>query len=261
MSQLLTRALSAIALLTVLPTSLLAAQKLNVKIVDRQTSGTNYSYVVPGDLTSHSNTSENCFGAANTVNCSSSTSTTGSVTPPRPVSYEVRGATFSLQLPDGRIAVVNCESKYSPKFDYINRRSCRMPLVNDIQAEFDGDKAKLIWSVSIDSKKTESETYKILAVLDKPSTTADKPSATLNEPSAPLDRPSAPTVPTAEPAQTTPRVFPNVEGANGDGVRTLLGPPSLAQTESDRLSVWYYDTGQGTVKVYFVDGRATLRRP
>jgi hypothetical protein len=40
-----------------------------------------------------------------------------------------------------------------------------MPLVDDVQAEFDGDKAKLKWPVSLDGKKLESETYKILAVL------------------------------------------------------------------------------------------------
>jgi hypothetical protein len=64
--------------------------------------------------------------------------------------------------------VVNCESKYALKADYINRRSCRAPLVNQIQAEFDGDRAKLKWSVSLDGKKIESETYKILGVIDKP---------------------------------------------------------------------------------------------
>jgi len=37
--------------------------------------------------------------------------------------------------------------------------------VDDIQAEFDGDKAKLKWSVSIDGKKLESETYKIVGVM------------------------------------------------------------------------------------------------
>ena len=45
-----------------------------------------------------------------------------------------------------------------------------MPLVDDIQAEFHGDKAKLIWVVSLDGKKMQSETYKVLAVLDKPKT-------------------------------------------------------------------------------------------
>ncbi len=45
-----------------------------------------------------------------------------------------------------------------------------MPLVDEIQAGFDSDKAKLIWPVSIDGKKMESETYKILAVLNSPNT-------------------------------------------------------------------------------------------
>src|SRR5215471_2762354 len=48
-----------------------------------------------------------------------------------------------------------------------NRRSCHVPLVDDIQAEFRGDSAKLSWNVSIDGKKSRSETYKILAVLDR----------------------------------------------------------------------------------------------
>ena len=72
-------------------------------------------------------------------------------------------------MPDGRIAVVNCNSKANwNDWSQGARRSCRVPLVNDIQAEFDGEKAKLKWSVSIDGKKMQSETYKILAVLDKP---------------------------------------------------------------------------------------------
>jgi hypothetical protein len=37
-----------------------------------------------------------------------------------------------------------------------------------ILAEFHGDKAKLIWPVSLDRKKMQSETYKVLAILDKP---------------------------------------------------------------------------------------------
>jgi len=42
-----------------------------------------------------------------------------------------------------------------------------MPLVDDIQVEFDGDKVRLKWPVSIDGKKMASETYKILGVLSK----------------------------------------------------------------------------------------------
>jgi hypothetical protein len=67
------------------------------------------------------------------------------------------------------VAVVNCESKFAERFagPRGNRRSCRVPLVDDIQAEFKGKNAKLIWVVSIDGKTLESETYKIIAVLDK----------------------------------------------------------------------------------------------
>lgn len=36
-----------------------------------------------------------------------------------------------------------------------------MPLVGNIEAEFKSDNAKLIWPVSLDGKKMESETYKI----------------------------------------------------------------------------------------------------
>jgi len=141
------------------------AQKLNVKIIDRRDSATNYAYTAPAYFNSRSDSNVTCYGDAS---CSGSTTTTGSISPPRSISYQVRGATFTLQLPDGRGAVVNCESKYQPRGDYINRRDCRMPLVDDIQAEFHGDKAKLTWVVSLDGKKTQSETYKVLAILEKP---------------------------------------------------------------------------------------------
>jgi hypothetical protein len=141
------------------------AQKLDVKIIDRQDSATGYTYTAPAYFNSQSNSNINCYGD---VTCNASTTTSGSISPPRKISYQVRGATFTLQLPDGRAAVVNCESKYMPRGDYINRRDCRMPLVDNIQAEFHGDKAKLTWIVSLDGKKTQSETYKVLAILDKP---------------------------------------------------------------------------------------------
>jgi hypothetical protein len=153
------------------------AQKFDVKIIDRQNSATGYTYYIPGFSNSTSNTDVNCNANLNNINCSGTTRTTERSTPARTLSYQVFGATLSLQLPDGRIAVVNCESKYKLARvaagvlgggDHVNRRSCRIPLVNSIQAEFDHDKAKLVWPVSVDGKKLESETYKILAVLDKP---------------------------------------------------------------------------------------------
>lgn len=117
-----------------------SAQKLDVKIIDRQDKEDEYDYAAVYNNTAVGKT------------------------------FKVHGATFTLQLPDGRLAIVNCESKFAEHMAGRagNRRSCRMPLVDSIQAEFKGDNAKLIWPVSLDGKKMQSETYRILGVLDKP---------------------------------------------------------------------------------------------
>jgi hypothetical protein len=145
------------------------AQKLTVKIIHREDNETDYTYVVPGYSSANSNTNINCSGDGSNVNCNGTTTTTGLSTPGHEVSYHVRGATFSLLLPDGRVAVVNCESKFAEHMagPAGNHRSCRVPLVDEIEVEFNGDKAKLKWPVSIDGKKMASETYKILGVLGK----------------------------------------------------------------------------------------------
>ncbi len=160
-------AIAALILVCATPAS---AQKLAVKIVDRQDNDTDYTYVVSAHWFSNSNTNVNCGGSDTNVNCNGSTNSTGTITPAHQVSYHVRGATFTLQLPDGRGAIVNCESKFKERMagPAGNHRSCRIPLVENIQAEFHGDNAKLIWVVSLDGKKMQSETYKVLAILDKP---------------------------------------------------------------------------------------------
>jgi len=80
----------------------------------------------------------------------------------------VTGATLSLLLPDGRIAVVNCASKWGPGIGGLNgRRSCRIPIVDDVNVEFKGKNAKIFWPVSLNGKKLESETYTIVSVVPK----------------------------------------------------------------------------------------------
>ena len=139
-----------------------------MKIIERQSNSGTYRYVVPGYSNSTSNTNVNCNASSIFANCWGATSTTGSSSPAVVGSYQVQGATLSLELPDGRVAVVNCNSKVNwTEWSRRAYRSCRVPLVNTIQAEFAGDEAKLKWSVSIDGTKMESETYKILAVLVK----------------------------------------------------------------------------------------------
>ena len=117
-----------------------SAQRLDVKIVDRQDKEDDYDYAA----------------VYNNVAVGKS--------------FKVHGATFTLLLPDGRLAIVNCESKFAEHMAgrVGNRRSCRMPLVDSIQVDFNRDNAKLIWPVSIDGRKMQSETYKILGILDKP---------------------------------------------------------------------------------------------
>jgi hypothetical protein len=159
-----------------------AAQKLDVKVVDRQDHTTGYSYIVPGYSSSTSTSNANCNGDAQSygsntnvnVNCNGSTTTNGYDRPAMAGTFSVRGSTLSLLLPDGRIAVVNCDIKFAEHFAGAagNHRNCRVPLVDHFQAEFNKDNAKLFWNVSIDGKKLESETYKILAVLDKKQETA-----------------------------------------------------------------------------------------
>jgi hypothetical protein len=137
---------------------------MKVRIIGRNDNSTDYSRTLPGHVNTTANTNVDCSLYPNSANCSSTTNTTGTITPPRHIEYSVQGATFVLELPDGRVAVVNCVSKYKPRGDYINRRSCRTPLVDEIEVEFNKDNAKLFWPVSIDGKKMESETYKILSV-------------------------------------------------------------------------------------------------
>ena len=142
-----------------------SAERVKVKIVDRQDSEQGYSYVVPARIQTNSSTNVDCTAYPNSVGCAGTTRSTTTGTPALQGAYSVRGATFSLLLEDGRIAVVNCASKANlTQWSYAARRSCRMPIVDEILVEFSGDNAKLIWPVSIDGKKLESETYKIIGI-------------------------------------------------------------------------------------------------
>jgi hypothetical protein len=45
-------------------------------------------------------------------------------------------------------------------------------MVERVEAEFIGESAKLKWAVGTDGKKTESEIYRVVAMLDKRTETA-----------------------------------------------------------------------------------------
>jgi hypothetical protein len=138
---------------------MVSAQKLDATVLYRQNSDSDYSALVPG----YSGTTD-CAADLGNAECSDPSRTAAA---PGELSLNVVGTTLSLKLPDGKVAVLNCVNKYSYKGTAINRRSCGMPLVQHVQAEFKGDIARLEWPVSPDGKKTESETYKVLAMLEK----------------------------------------------------------------------------------------------
>jgi hypothetical protein len=143
-------------------------QTMNVKIIKRQTGDTAYNYSTPGRTDTTTKTRTKCKEGTYGEHCVKVTEHETEYVPPTQGTYAVTGATLSLLLPDGRVAVVNCASKLNLfSTDPHPQRSCRIPPVDNIQVEFKGNNAKLAWPVSVDGLKLESETYKIVALLEK----------------------------------------------------------------------------------------------
>jgi len=147
--------------------AILFAQKLETTVLYRQNSDTNYSPVIPGYTTSTTDAGVDCAADVANEACSGSAHPAQLAIAPHEPSLNVVGTTLSLLLPDGRVAVVNCATKYASRGTAIVRRNCAMPLVEHVEAEFNGRNAKLKWLFDADSRKTESENYKIVALLDK----------------------------------------------------------------------------------------------
>lgn len=145
-----------------------SAQKLEATVLYRQNSDSDYSALIPGYSDP---ASPDCAADLANAECydQKPTSSTASA-----VTYNVVGTTLSLLLPDGRIVLVNCLNKYSSRRNSLVVRNCGMPLVEHVEAEFRGTSAKLEWPVGPDGKKTESETYKVIAVLDERRAALDK---------------------------------------------------------------------------------------
>jgi hypothetical protein len=141
------------------------AQTFQVRIVDRHEIKTELSAAIP-DSSDQSKGDKSTTAKDGKTTALDKSGTTGDKTA-KTLSYTVTGATLTLELPDSRLVRVTCESKYALRFDYINRRSCRTPPADDVTAEFKGDEAKLIWSISLDDRKTQSETYTILNIVPR----------------------------------------------------------------------------------------------
>ena len=142
------------------------AQKLDASVLYRQDSDVAYHAVIPGYSGPNADITGACTLDPDPANCPSTAQSNGEP------AYTLIGTTLSLGLPDGRIAVVNCINRHSAKGNYVNRRACGMPLVQRVGVEFSGRSVKLTWLSGPDGKETESETYKVVAMLAKPVQTA-----------------------------------------------------------------------------------------
>jgi hypothetical protein len=140
-----------------------SAQKLEATVLYRQNSDNSYAAVVPRADGSTPEGTVDCAADLANEACANASQPAA----PGQPSLSVTGTTLSLLLPDGRVAVVNCLNKYSTKGTAINRRSCAMPLVERVEADLDGQRAKLKWFAGTDPRIPESETYKIVALLDR----------------------------------------------------------------------------------------------
>src|SRR3569833_2522150 len=141
------------------------AQKVSVNVLYRQDSDIVYHAVIPGYSGPNADVTGACTLDPDPANCPDPKQDSDANGTP---TYLLSGTTLSLGLPDGRIALVNCVSRHSANGNYINRRSCGMPLTERADAEFLGQNAKLSWNVVSDIKRTERETYRVIAMLPKP---------------------------------------------------------------------------------------------
>jgi hypothetical protein len=156
---------------------------LSVQIANKMSNSSEYQYTVPG----YEN--YNCSGAAvgrTTISDSLTNPAVNVVSrdkanvncnavgaPSRTVNYSVHGATMSLLLPDGRLVVINCDSRPSYDGNSSEQRSCREPIGDEIQVVFDQDNARLLWNVSVDGKTMGAESYKIIGILSKSNSQPD----------------------------------------------------------------------------------------
>ena len=140
------------------------AQKLHVKIDKRRVNGVPFTRYVPGIGLSNGSATVN----GNTANASGSSI----YAPPHTVEGSLTNIELLLLLPDGRSAAVFCGTHFSGLYQS-RRHDCKYPEVDELEADFSGEKVKLTWGVGLDGKKKVSETYLIQKVY--PATEPAKP--------------------------------------------------------------------------------------
>lgn len=85
---------------------------------------------------------------------------------------------------------------------------------------------------------------------------ASKPPAAAFQPPAAAGAKPAPPPANPPPANTSP----NVEGLSADQVIQLLGKPSYVIEGRDGVTTWFYDRSGSALRVFFYQGKASLKR-
>jgi hypothetical protein len=159
--------------------SLSAADKFDAKVIDRQFHNRQYTYSVPGH--SSSTATAECTPIGDNVSCTGTSQ--GTYYPPEQGQFSVTGATISLLLPDGKIAVLNCDTGIDKKTLWLGAiaaglsqgkamprpgqalRDCHTPVTDDVTVEFKKNEADVTWTVF--GKKKETEAYRLLRLFNK----------------------------------------------------------------------------------------------
>jgi hypothetical protein len=138
------------------------AQKMPVKVLRHSVDGKSVTRFIPG------------LGLANgtaTAYGNTATASGSSVyLPAHTQELTLNRIEMLLLLPDGRRAGVYCND-HGIGLTKERIHSCKNPEVDELEADFSGDKVKLTWGVGLDGKKKESETYIVGPVY--PATTVD----------------------------------------------------------------------------------------
>jgi S1-C subfamily serine protease len=89
--------------------------------------------------------------------------------------------------------------------------------------------------------------------------TAAAPPAPAPAPRATAPPPPAP-APPPTPAPAPAAAAPSVEGLSPDQVIEILGKPSQSLDSRDGVTTWYFNRSGGPLRVYFYQGKASLKR-
>jgi hypothetical protein len=162
----------AVLLLSALSVPVLA-EKMTVKVINHHVGQNEYTNFVPAMTLGNGNATANCGSYGNNVNCAGSSSGTTIYAPSHTIQGYLTVIVMTLLLPDGRKVDVGCQDHFWG-LTKANRHNCKNPTVDDLEANFSGDKVKLTWVAGIDGKKKDSETFIILKVFPA-STSSVKP--------------------------------------------------------------------------------------